>query len=94
MLATVPQKYKEKLGKLGHHLVRTSTSFPSVTLLYSPNRNFECINCGTVFTLNGGWDRDDEFYGLYPYCIYYWTGFWEEYPMITCKEMIIRNIIQ
>ena len=93
MLATFPQQTKEKLGKLGHHLVRTQKSLPSVTLLYSPNRNFECINCGTVFTIDGGWDIFDGFYQTYQQRVYYWTGFWEEYPPITCNDLIIRNII-
>jgi len=92
-------KFKNQLIRLGHSLAEIE--FPWRACMPPEDKVLEitCSKCGTIFTINGGWYRDQEWYAKSDLLIrlHYWVGgdlMWEYYTDITCDECIIMDVIK
>jgi len=93
-MTTKKQKFVKALQSLGHHPVEKPWDDVFKDNVFPDNSLFVCNNCGTIFTTSGGqWGGNN----MFVKDILYWGGNmvgWKYYPKDTCKDFIIRNIIQ
>ena len=95
-----PEDFKIILKNLGHDLIKKLRMDVGIDI-FEDHTVFVCNNCKTIFTISGGWERDKSWYVEIgdPVLLYYWSTkagrlTWRKYPNLTCKECIIKEIIE
>jgi len=84
-----PHHAIEKLENLGHKLVKRH--------ILANHYDMICENCGTIFTVTGGWDKDIAWYNnfrTYLNIYYLENNMWFDYPDMTCGEFATKDIIE